>query len=116
MPAKQSKKSGMKIAASKKSDKAVIVSEDTVRHVAASARLILTEAEVKKFQMDLNNILDAFRDLQKVDVKDIEPSFQPLPIKDVLRDDVLEPCLDHSKAMANTAHKEKGAFKGPRVV
>lgn len=106
----------MSLKKSKKSGSVPIVSEETVRHVAASARLNFTDEEIKKFQKDLNNILDAFKDLQKVDVKNVQPSFQPIPIKDVLRDDVMESCLDHSKALANTQHKEKGAFKGPRAV
>ncbi|MFH0832373.1 MAG: Asp-tRNA(Asn)/Glu-tRNA(Gln) amidotransferase subunit GatC [Candidatus Aenigmatarchaeota archaeon] len=93
------------------------ISVDAVRHVAKLARLELSEAEVKKFSKDLNDILVAFKDLDAVKIsKSVQPSFQPLPIKDVLREDKVDECLTHEKAMANTKHKEKGFFKGPRAV
>ncbi len=92
------------------------ISIDVVKKVAAVARLELTDAEVQKFQSDLNNILDAFKLLGKADVKNVEPSFQPLPVKDVLRKDEIETYLGREKALDNTRHKQEGHFKGPKVV
>ena len=92
------------------------ISAATVRRVAAVAKLDLSEAELQKFQSDLNNILDAFKILDKADVKEIEPSFQPLPIKDVLRKDEIESYMSRDKALDNTRHKHEGHFKGPKVV
>lgn len=91
------------------------VTPEIVRHVAAAARLELTETEIKKFSRDMNNILLAFKDIDKVKAR-IEPSFQPLEIKDVMRDDKPEPCLQQQEALANARHKEAGFFKGPRAV
>lgn len=93
-----------------------IVTRQTVEHAARIARLELTEQEIKQFEKDLNSILDAFRDLDKADVKGVEPSFHPLPVTDVLRDDVPETCFTQEQALGNTAHKERGFFKGPRAV
>lgn len=91
------------------------ITPEIVKHVAAAARLELTEAEIKKFAKDLNNILLAFKDIDKVKAR-AEPSFQPLEIKDVLRNDKTEKCLTQEQALANTKHKESGFFKGPRAV
>lgn len=91
------------------------ITPDIVRQVAKIARLELTETEVKKFAKDLNDILSAFNDLDKART-DAKPSFQPLEIKDVLRDDTLEKSLAQDEALANTKHKENGFFKGPRAV
>ena len=91
------------------------ISLDTVKHVARMARLELIEKELKKFQKDLDDILLAFRDLDRARPK-CEPSFQPLPIKDITREDKEEECLSQETALANTKHKEKGFFKGPRAV
>ncbi len=88
---------------------------DTVRHVAKLARLELTDSEAKKFSKDLNEILAAFAVLDKAKTNE-KPSFQPLPVKDVMRDDEEEKCLTQQEALANTRHKENGYFKGPRVV
>ena len=91
------------------------VTPDIVRKVAKIARLDLTEAEVKKFSRDMNEILAAFKELDKAKAN-VEPSFQPLKIKDIMREDKPEDVLSQSEALANTKHKEKGFFKGPRAV
>jgi len=88
----------------------------TVKKVAEIARLRLTEKEAGKFSKDMTSILDAFKELEKADTKDVKPTFQPVPVKNVTREDVVEPCLPHSEAMANTKNKEQGSFKGPKVV
>jgi aspartyl-tRNA(Asn)/glutamyl-tRNA(Gln) amidotransferase subunit C len=93
------------------------ISIETVKHVAEVARLDLTEAELKKFQKDLNDILSAFRELDEANPgKNIEPSFQPLPVKDITREDVVEKSLSQNNALENTKHKQDGYFKGPRAV
>ena len=89
------------------------ITEETVKHVAQLARLELTASEVKKFQKDLTDILDAFKTLDEAPAAD--PSFQPLPMENVLREDIAEKCLTNQDALKNTKHKEKGFFKGPKA-
>ena len=91
------------------------ISLETLEHVAKIARINLTSEEKKRFQKDLNEILAAFKELDKADAK-CAPSFQPLDIKDVFRDDVAGKCLTQEKALANTKHREKGFFRGPKAV
>ena len=91
------------------------ISLGTIKHVAKLSRIELTEKELKKFQKDLDDILLAFKELDKAKPK-CQPSFQPLPIKDITREDKEEKCLSREDALANTKHKEKGFFKGPRAV
>ena len=92
------------------------IDKETVKHVAFIARLMLSEKEISKFSKDLNDILDAFSVIDDVHAEGVEPSFQPLLIKDIMRDDELEPSLSQTDALLNTEHKEKGFFKGPRAV
>jgi aspartyl-tRNA(Asn)/glutamyl-tRNA(Gln) amidotransferase subunit C len=86
-----------------------------VKRVAQIARLKLSEQEVQKFSKDLESILDAFQDLERVDTKGVKPAFQPIETKNVLRKDRIEPSLTQEQALANTKNKEKGFFKGPKV-
>ncbi len=90
--------------------------ESIVEKVAKVARLELTEIEKKKFEKDMKEILSAFSTLDKVKTEGVEPAFQPIETKNVLREDVVEECLSQEDALANTKHKENGFFKGPRVV
>ena len=87
-----------------------------VEKVAGIARIHLTDSEKKKFERDMKSILEAFGSLDRAKTDGIEPAFQPIPVKDVLREDVIEPCLTQEEALSNTKHKENGFFKGPKVV
>ncbi len=95
----------------------MVIDVGVVKKVAEIARLDLTEAEIKKFSSDLTNILDAFKELEKVKTDGVEPTFQPIEVKDVLREDKEEGCFDQKTAMGNVdKNKEDGYFKGPKVV
>jgi len=91
------------------------VDEALIKKVAELARLNLTEKEIKKFEPQLKEILDFFSELDKVKV-DEKPSFLPLEIKNVLREDKIEPSLTQEQALKNTTHKKDNYFKGPKAV
>ena len=84
--------------------------------VAANARLNLTEQEIQKFLPQLGAVLESFSKIDEIDVSKEEPSFQPIPLKNVFREDKAGKCLSQEEALANTQHKKDGYFKGPRVV
>jgi len=86
-----------------------------IAKVAKVARLQLVEDELKKLEKDLEGILEAFGDLDSAKA-DCEPSFQPIPMKNVMREDHIEPSLSQDEALSNTCHKENGFFKGPRII
>jgi aspartyl-tRNA(Asn)/glutamyl-tRNA(Gln) amidotransferase subunit C len=92
-----------------------MTSKPDVRRVSQVARLRLTEEEIEKFAQDMEAILEAFRDLERVPTKGVKPSFQPIETKNVLRKDRIEPSLTQEEALANTKNKEKRYFKGPNV-
>ncbi|HIH05456.1 TPA: Asp-tRNA(Asn)/Glu-tRNA(Gln) amidotransferase subunit GatC [Candidatus Woesearchaeota archaeon] len=87
-----------------------------IESVAVVARLRLTDREVEKFLPQLKDVLEAFSSVQEVDTAGIEPSFHPLPLKDVLRDDTPAGCLGQEDALSLTPHKKDGYFKGPKAV
>lgn len=90
--------------------------EKTIKKVAEIARLELSEREVKEFSADMKTILGAFRELEKIKTS-AEPAFQPIELKDVLKEDRLENCLDQKTALSNAGkNKEGGYFKGPKAV
>ena len=93
-----------------------LVNTDIVKHVADVARINLTSSEIKNLQKDLNEILGTFQILDKVNVKNVEPSFQPQPVQDVTREDKLESCLDREKVLSLSKHTHKGFYKGPKAV
>jgi len=92
------------------------VDEGLIKHIAKVARLKLTAKEIKEFTPQLKEVLKAFSELDKVNTKDMEPSFQPIEIKDVMRDDKTGKCLSVEDALSNTEHKKDSYFKGPKAV
>ncbi len=87
-----------------------------LEHVAETARLKLTEDEINKFLPQLKESLEFFSKLQEVNTDNVKPSFHPVEIKNVMREDVEKECLSQDDALSLTEHKKDGYFKGPRAV
>ncbi len=92
------------------------ITPEIVKRVAANARLNLKEDEVKHFAAEMKEIIGLFEKLAEVDTSNVEPSFHPIPVKNVSREDVPGECLDREKALSLTPHKKDGYFRGPKVV
>ena len=93
-----------------------MIDTKTVKKVAEISRLNLSEKEAEKFSKDLSNILEAFEDLKNVGAKNIEPTFQPVEVKNVVREDRIEESFSTDTALAQTKNIEGKFFKGPKVV
>ena len=92
------------------------IDKELLLKVAANARLELSEQEISEFLPQMREILEAFSKLDELDVEKEKPSFQPLPLKNVSRDDKAGKCLSQKEALSNTKHKKDGYFLGPKVV
>ena len=60
-----------------------------VSYVAKLARINLTDAEIKRFSVELDKILDYFRELNEVKTDAVEPLSGGTMLTDVVRDDVV---------------------------
>ncbi len=87
-----------------------------LEHVAEVARLKLTEKEVEKFMPQLKEALEFFSRLQEVNTDNAKPSFQPVEIRNVTREDTEKQCLSQDEALSLTEHKKDGYFKGPKAI
>ena len=92
------------------------IDKELIKHDAELARLKLTDKEIDKFLTQLKESLAYFSKLSKVNTDNVKPSFQPVDIKNVLREDKEEKCLSQKEALSLTEHKKDGYFKGPRAV
>ena len=92
------------------------VDKQLIQHVAELARLKLTDKEIAKFVKELKEVLDVFSTIDRCDTKGIKPSFQPVDLKNQVREDLVEDSLSNEEALSNTEHKKDGYFKGPRAI
>lgn len=90
------------------------IDKKLVEHVAKVSRLKLTDEELEKFSKQLENILNAFKEIDEVDTARVKPSFHPQELKNDWREDKVEPWKWNP--LENTKHKEKKHFKSPRIV
>lgn len=84
-----------------------------VAKLAEIARLELSEEEKERYSEQLKVIIEAFRELDEVDTSNVEPSFHPLEIADVMRDDVVEEW--DWDPLSNSKHKEGRYLRGPKI-
>ncbi|MBT6519429.1 Asp-tRNA(Asn)/Glu-tRNA(Gln) amidotransferase subunit GatC [Candidatus Woesearchaeota archaeon] len=92
------------------------IDPNLIKKIASVSRLNLTDKETEKFTSDLQNILDAFKKLDEVDVSNIPTAIHPIDVKNITRDDIPKKCLSNEEALENTTLKKDGFFKGPRSV
>jgi len=92
------------------------VDKKLIEHVAYVARLNLTKKEIEKFTPQLKEILESFSKISKVNTDKTKESFQPIELKNFMREDIEEKSLSQDEALSNTKHKKEGYFKGPRVI
>ena len=92
------------------------VDKELMEHVAKTARLNLSEKEVKEFSKEIKDILEAFSKLKEVDTDNIEPAFRPIDNINVMREDKVEDCLKQEEALRNAKHKKNGYFLAPKTI
>ena len=92
------------------------VDRNLLEHVAQVARIKLSEKEIEKFLPQLKEALEFFSQLKEINTDDVKPSFQPVELKNVMREDEAKECLSQDEALSLTENKKDGYFKGPRAV
>jgi len=89
------------------------ITRDEVLHVAALARLDLTEDEVGKFQEQLSKIIGAVSKVSELDLRDVPPTAHPLEIQNAWAEDVPRPCLTLDEVFANAPDRDDDLFRVP---
>lgn len=82
-----------------------------VEHIAELAKLELTDEEKATFQEQLSAILEYVDRLNRVDTSAIPPTPTVLPLRNVMRQDVVKPSLSTEDALANAPEVAEGCFQ-----
>jgi aspartyl-tRNA(Asn)/glutamyl-tRNA(Gln) amidotransferase subunit C len=92
------------------------ISPADVAHVARLARLDLTDEEKERFAEQLGAVLAHAADVEALDTSGVPPTAHPLPLRNVLRQDVVRPSLDREEVLAQAPEVEGGRFRVPRIM
>ena len=92
------------------------ISKKDVEHVARLARLELTEEEKELYTEELNAVLGFMDTLNQLDTSEVPPTSHVLDIKNVFRDDVVEPSMEPEEVVANAPAAKDNQFRVPKIM
>lgn len=89
---------------------------EEVEHIAALARLELTEAEKERFRQQISAILEYAARLQTLDTSGIPPTSSVLPPRSALRADEPHSSLPVEQVLGNAPQTKDDQFRVPPVL
>ncbi|MFQ6097956.1 MAG: Asp-tRNA(Asn)/Glu-tRNA(Gln) amidotransferase subunit GatC [Armatimonadota bacterium] len=92
------------------------ITREEVEHVALLARLALDDEEKARLAKEMNRILEAFAELQKLDTEDVEPTSHAVPMVNVFREDQPGESLDREAALSNAPDRTDACFRVPLII
>lgn len=93
-----------------------MLSKEDVLKIAALSKLEFAEDEIEKFKIDLNKIFDHMEELNSVNTENVEPLFNVLDLKDVLREDVVKDSGIKKNLLENAPNGDEDFVIVPKVV
>jgi len=92
------------------------LSREDVANLARLARIEMTEQELDALTSEFGVILDAVARVQEVASADVPPTSHPLPLKNVVRPDVVHQSLSPQEALSGAPAQEDGRFRVPQIL
>ena len=93
-----------------------MLSKEDVLKITKLSKLEFSENEIEKFRTDLNKIFDHMEELNSVDTSQVEPLFNVLDLKDVLRKDIVRDSGIKKDILKNAPNSDDEFIIVPKVV
>tara|TARA_Y100000588_G_C13578104_1_gene637520 strand:- start:208 stop:498 length:291 start_codon:yes stop_codon:yes gene_type:complete len=95
----------------------MLIDKKVTKKISFLARIGLSEKEEEEFSKDLSNILKWMEDLQKIDVKGVEPLRNVNDIELLERKDIeFSKNIEQEKILENAPKKNGNFFTVPKVI
>ena len=93
------------------------VNEWDVAGIAQYFRIAISDEEIAKLTVDLNNIIDSLAPITEYDLSGVEPTFHPIgDISNIMREDELKESFSQEVALENASRQEDGSFLIPSIL
>lgn len=90
------------------------ITRKEVKHMALLARIELSRSEEELFTEQLGKVLEYFKLIDKVDTKNLEPTYHVLDLSNVFREDEVKP--SSQDLVIKCAPNLKGRYvKAPKI-
>lgn len=92
------------------------ITDAEIEHLKKLARLEMNATETAQAKAQINDILGSFQQLQSLDLEDYPEMPRPVPMVNVMREDVVRDGFSQEAAMGTAVDPQDGFFKVPRTV
>lgn len=92
------------------------ITKKDVEYIADLSRLEITEDEKEEYAKQLSEILERISRLRSLNTEGIEPTFYALEMRNVMREDAVEPSLDRQKVFDAAPDIQNNGFKVPKII
>jgi len=92
------------------------LTREEVREVAYLSRIEMTDDELDRMTGQLGAILDYADMLNELDLEGVEPTSHVIPMKNVMREDVVKESCGVDKALMNAPDRFGDFFRVPKVI
>ena len=92
------------------------INRDDVAHLARLAHIEMSAEELDRMAGELAVIVDSVKSVSEAAGDDVPATSHPIPLTNVFREDVVEPCLTQEQALSGAPEQEQGRFSVPRIL
>ena len=92
------------------------ISRDDVAHLAKLARIEMSDSELDHLAQEMDVILGAVARVQEGASADVPPTSHPIPVNNVVREDVVRPSLTPQEALSGAPAQSEDRFKVPQIL
>ena len=93
-----------------------IIEKEDVEYVASLAKLELDEEQKEVFLKQLNDILEYFKQLNKLNTEQVEPTSYIVNPANLFHDDEPAPSFTQDTVLGITECKKDGYIKVPKII
>ena len=93
-----------------------MISDETIKYVAALAKLDLSEEEAVRAKIDLSQIIEYVNRMNELDTTGIKPMSHVFAYENVFREDVVTNRSERDVILSNAPESKDGGFKVPKTV
>jgi aspartyl-tRNA(Asn)/glutamyl-tRNA(Gln) amidotransferase subunit C len=97
-------------------DASPVITVADVQHLAGLARIALSPEEIEHLAGELTLIVDSVAKVQEVATPDVPATSHPVPLVNVLREDVVGAVLTQEQVLSGAPAAADGRFKVPAIL
>ena len=93
-----------------------MITKEDVKKIAGLAKINLNDSEIERYTHDLGQMLSFVEKLDKLDLKNVEPTSHAVSVTNVFREDEAKVSVVRDKVFETSPSVEDNLFKVPKII